>query len=40
MVDPPQRLLEPRLLGRVAAYHFRRACATVGPLRVRTKARA
>ncbi|CQD03007.1 2-polyprenyl-6-methoxyphenol hydroxylase-like oxidoreductase [Mycolicibacterium conceptionense] len=25
MVDAPQRLLEPRLLGRVAAYHFRRA---------------
>jgi 2-polyprenyl-6-methoxyphenol hydroxylase-like FAD-dependent oxidoreductase len=25
MIDPPQRLLEPRLLGRVAAHHLRRA---------------
>ncbi|WKG03531.1 NAD(P)/FAD-dependent oxidoreductase [Mycolicibacterium sp. HK-90] len=39
MVDPPQRLLEPRFLARVAAYHLRRTLRISAPRRcARTKA--
>ncbi|BBX89521.1 FAD-dependent oxidoreductase [Mycolicibacterium boenickei] len=41
MVDPPRRLLEPRVLARVAAYHFLKSLPLPAPRRrVRTKARA
>ncbi|MBU9763041.1 FAD-binding protein [Mycobacterium sp. TNTM28] len=41
MVDPPQRLLEPRLLARVAGHHLRNAVPPPTPrLRLRTKTHA
>lgn len=41
MIDSPQRLLEPRLLGRVAAYHLLKSLPLPAPRRrVRTTARA
>lgn len=39
MIDPPQRLLEPRVLARVAAFHLRKALPLAGQ-RLRTKNRA